>query len=145
MILADSPSASATAVTCAQPNAPARVIKLVRPVGTAQYLETSRKTGVVDVRVYLERDGKVIKAVIVRSAGDPFLDGATYDAAVATTYGAEVRDCETIPGAYIYRTKYVNTPTSTPAAESNEPSVAAELLDRGLGRKRFEERSGSIG
>ena len=127
MIFADAPSASATAATCAQPNAPARVVRLVRPAGIAKYLADNQRTGVVDIKVYLERDGKVIKAVIVRSAGAPFLDGATYDAAVATIYSPEVRDCETIPGAYIYRTKYVSAPTSTPAAQTGEPVLALNL------------------
>jgi TonB family protein len=117
-MLADTPTAGPTpppyATAC--PNAPASVTVLVRPTSAQKYLQENHKSGIVDVKVYLARDGSVTKAVIVRSSGDAFLDGATYDAAVATTYAPEERDCESVAGAYIYRAKYNAGPASSDAA-----------------------------
>jgi TonB family protein len=123
LIFADAPTPAPSATaSCAAPNVPPRVITLVRPIGAERYIEINRKGGTVDVKVYLARDGSVEKAVIVHSSGDAFLDGATYDAAVATTYAAEIRDCEGVSGAYIYRTKYNSEPvpqaSATPATSS---------------------------
>jgi TonB family protein len=138
-MIADAPSAAPTpppyATSC--PSAPASVAVLVRPTSAQKYLQANHKSGVVDVKVYLDRDGSVTKAVIVRSSGDSFLDGATYDAAVATTYTPETRDCETVAGAYIYRAKYnagpvpsdspapalTPAPTPTPAPTAAVTSV----------------------
>jgi TonB family protein len=79
------------------------------------------KSGIVDVKVYITHDGSVLKAVIVRSSGDAFLDGATYDAAVATVYVAEIRDCESVGGAYIYRARY----NADPAPEASPSPTPA--------------------
>jgi len=126
-------------VSCAKPNAPAHVLTLVRPVGAEQYLSEHHKAGVVDVKVYLSADGTVSKAVIVRSSGDPYLDGATYDAAVATTYVAEIRDCLAVSGAYIYRTRYSNAPvppppTAAPTSIPPPPAVPATVATAVPGR-----------
>jgi len=126
-------------VACAKPNAPAHVLTLVRPVGAEQYLSEHHKAGVVDVKVYLSADGTVSKAVIVRSSGDPYLDGATYDAAVATTYVAEIRDCLAVSGAYIYRTRYSNAPvppppTAAPTSIPPPPAVPATVATAVPGR-----------
>src|ERR1700722_1440888 len=119
-MLADAPSPGpsptpAPVATCAVPNAPPHVLTLVRPVGAEQYLSEHHRSGVVDIKVYLAADGLVSKAVIVHSSGDSYLDGATYDAAIATTYGAEIRDCQAVSGAYIYRTRYSDAPSASPA------------------------------
>ena len=100
--------------TCAVPTAPPHVLTLVRPVGAEQYLSEHHRSGVVDIKVYLAADGTVSKAVIVHSSGDAYLDGATYDAAVATTYRPEIRDCLAVSGAYIYRTRYSDVPAASP-------------------------------
>jgi TonB family protein len=113
---APSPALSAKA-SCAAPNVPARVIRLVRPVGADRYIEINHKAGTVDVKVYLARDGSVERAAIVYSSGDTFLDGATYDAAVATRYAAEIRSCQPVSGAYIYRTKYLLGAPRSPAPQ----------------------------
>ncbi len=129
MILADAPSPAPSATAaCAAPAAPPRVITLVRPIGAERYIEINRKGGTVDVKVYLARDGSVEKAVIVHSSGDAFLDGATYDAAVATTYAAEIRDCETVSGAYIYRTKYNSQPTPEGSPAPAPPTPMGHAL-----------------
>jgi Gram-negative bacterial TonB protein C-terminal len=125
LIVADVPLPSASpAAACARPNTPARVVRLVRPVGAEKYLEGKHTSGITDVKVYLGADGAVVKAVIARSSGDAFLDGATYDAALATKYAPEVRDCREVAGAYIYRTRYNGVPLETPAA-SPAPAPAA--------------------
>jgi TonB family protein len=114
------PAPTAT-ISCTVPSAPARVLRLVQPAGTQKYLADSHKSGIVDVKVYITHDGSVLKAVIVRSSGDAFLDGATYDAAVATVYVAEIRDCESVGGAYIYRARY-NTDPAPEASPSPTPA-----------------------
>ena len=100
----------ATTQSCARPNAPPRIVHLVRPIGARPYLETYHKPGIVDVQITLDETGAVTKALIVHSSGDPILDGASYDAATATTYAPEIRDCEAVSGAYIYRVKYNQPP-----------------------------------
>jgi TonB family protein len=121
-MIADTPTAAPTpppyATNC--PSTPASVSVLVRPTSAQKYLQANHKSGIVDVKVYLARDGSVTKAVIVRSSGDAFLDGATYDAAVATTYTPEERDCEAVAGAYIYRAKYNAGPAPS---DSPEPAL----------------------
>lgn len=115
MTIAGSPPPSPTAsASCARPNLPPQVVTLVRPRGAAKYLERNHKSGIADVKVYLASDGTVVKALIIRSAGDTFLDGATYDAAVATRYQAEIRNCESVEGAYIYRARYNSAPAPAP-------------------------------
>jgi Gram-negative bacterial TonB protein C-terminal len=102
-------------------------VNLVRPAGAQKYLADTHKSGIVDIKVYLAPDGSVAKAVIVRSSGDVFLDGATYDAAVATTYAAEIQDCEAVSGGYIYRTRYNAEATpdpSPPATPSPAPAAS---------------------
>ena len=112
-MIADVPSP--TPAACAVPNAPPHAINVVRPVGAEKYIEANHKSGVVDIKVFLAPDGTVTKAVVYHSSGDTFLDGATYDAAIATAYAPEIRNCQAIAGAYIYRTKY-NIQSSGPAA-----------------------------
>ena len=133
MIVADTPGPSPSPILspalastpgCAVPNAPPRAVNVVRPAGAEHYLELNPKSGIVDIKVYLAADGSVSKAVILRSSGDPFLDGATYDAAVATTYAPEIRTCQAIAGAYIYRTKYNASPASAlPPAPTPAPTA----------------------
>jgi TonB family protein len=118
LIFAGAPPAPSATVSCARPNVPARVIRLVRPAGAERYIEINHKAGTVDVKVYLGRDGSVERAAIIYSSGDTFLDGATYDAAVATRYASEIRGCEAVSGAYIYRTKYnLGPPPRSPAPQ----------------------------
>jgi len=126
-MVADAPSPGPSPIpgptlTCAVSNAPPHVLTLVRPVGAEQYLSEHHRSGVVDVKVYLAADGTVSKAVIARSSGDAYLDGATYDAAVATTYAPEIRDCQAVSGAYIYRTRYSDAPSGSPSP-SPSPSL----------------------
>ncbi len=108
---------------------PAHVKVLVRPAGAQRYLQQNNRSGVVDVKVYLSKSGGVTSAVIVRSSGDPFLDGATYNAATATTYAAEIRACASVEGAYIYRVKYNSSPTPSEPPPSPAPSSVPTSAD----------------
>jgi len=121
LITLSSPPPIATPA-CAEPNLRPRVLKLVRPIGASKYLEANHKSGIVDIKVYLSNDGSVQKALIERSSGDTFLDAATYEAATATRYAPEVRDCQAISGAYIYRTRYNTAPVPTPSPAGNARS-----------------------
>ena len=120
----ESPSPVASAAACDVPNARPRVLQLVKPTYT-RYMEENHKAGVVDVLVYIDDHGIVVKAEIYHSAGDVYLDGATYDAAVATKYAPEIKNCVPVAGKYIYRTRYSATPLATPSASPTAPLPAA--------------------
>ena len=117
--VASSPSPVASACP---PNAPAHVVKLVRPAYDA-YMRRNASEGLVDILVTLRADGSIGSAVVARSTGDAYLDGAAYDAAIATTYAAEIRDCATIAGKYVYRTHYSSgSPATAAPVPSSGPS-----------------------
>ena len=111
--------------SCSVPDSEPRITKLVPP----QYSDAMRaahKAGLVDVSVYLESDGSVSKAVVTRTSGNAMLDGATYAAAIASTYAPEVRGCTYLAGSYVFRARYKADPVASNAHPTPPPSIADE-------------------
>lgn len=71
--------------------------------------------GTVDVRIDLDAAGHIDHAQVAASSGDGSLDGAAYDAAVASTYAASVQRCVAVAGPFIYRAVFRNDAPPSPA------------------------------
>jgi len=117
------PASSSAAETCSVPDGAPRITKLVPPI-YSDAMRAEHRAGVVDVAVYLESNGTVAKAVVTRSSGDALLDGATYAAAIASTYAPEVKNCTYLAGSYVFRARYKADPVASgarPTAPPNSP------------------------
>jgi hypothetical protein len=111
-------TSAAAASSCSVPDGVPRIVKLVPPLFT-EAMRSRHKAGIVDVTVSLDSNGTVVRAVVSRSAGDALLDGATYAAAIASTYAPEVKGCRYLTGDYVFRARYRADPT----AASGHPAV----------------------
>jgi len=100
------PSVEPTATpkpSCANPNVAASVADVVDanpPEGT------EGESGTAQVRVTLSAAGAVLGTDIFRSAGDIRLDREALRAARASTYRAEIRDCLSIGGSYLFTVEF---------------------------------------
>jgi TonB family protein len=116
-------SAAAAADSCSVSDSDPRIDRLVAPVYT-EAMHERNKAGVVDVSIDLRPDGTIAKATITLSSGDALLDGATYNAALATTYRPAVRNCQYIAGSYIFRARYRSAPTAPAGGDGHaEPDT----------------------
>ena len=77
----------------------AHAIKAVQPT-MPQLAQADGITGTVEVLVTVRANGAVTMAQAV--SGPVLLRQAAVDAALATTFVPEIRDCHPIPGAYSY-------------------------------------------
>jgi TonB family protein len=97
-LLAASPVPAATG--CATPDAPAVVIRAVKPdlppLGGERHV-----TGVVRVLVSLDAQGRVTDTRIERSSSQ-ILNQAALDAAKKSTYQPALRDCTPVPSKYLF-------------------------------------------
>jgi len=84
---------------CYQHYRAAHVAKAVQPV-TPQIALADGVTGTVEVMVTVRASGAVVGAEAI--SGPALLRQAAVDAALATTFVPEIRDCHAIPGAYSY-------------------------------------------
>jgi len=86
---------------CAAPQAEAAMINAVPPDYPA-FSEQLGDTGTTVVQIDLLADGKLQKASVLRSSGNPMLDRAALDAAKMAEFRAERRDCAPVAGSYAY-------------------------------------------
>jgi TonB family protein len=89
---------------CSVPNAPAATVN-VMPPSVPEDVEVSGTIHAA-VEVTLSPDGGVKDAQIYRSAGNPQLDREALRAARLSTYRAEVRDCVSIGGRYLFNVDF---------------------------------------
>lgn len=94
------PCRSVAADSCAQPNAPATVIRAAEPA-TPPMAQQQHIYGVVHVRVALDDDSKVTSARVWDSPS-AILNQAALAAAKASTYQTEVRDCKPVASTYLF-------------------------------------------
>ena len=59
-------------------------------------------TGTAFVQVDLDETGTILDATIAKSSGEYLLDQAALQAARASTFQPELRNCKPVPGAYLY-------------------------------------------
>ena len=89
----------ADAPTCARPNLPATLIHAVEPV-VPGLAARGNIGGEVRVAVALDANSHVV-GVRIGSSGSALLDGAALDAASASLYQTQVRDCRPVPSEYV--------------------------------------------
>jgi len=87
--------------TCSAPFVDAKAIDPVTP-DTPPLAEEEGLTGTAQVRVTLDSDGRATSATIFRSSGSSLLDSAAVLAAKRSSYRAEVRDCTSVEGSYLF-------------------------------------------
>lgn len=102
---AGGPPADVATPGCAQPDREARTIDTVQ----LQAPEIAREqglTGTAQVEVTLRPDGGVQSVAIYKSSGSTALDDAALAAARQTTYAAARRNCEPVPGSYLFTAEF---------------------------------------
>jgi TonB family protein len=108
----------ADASPCAQPHVDVAVITKAE----ADYPDMSRllgEVGTVTVRIRLSPTGEVLATRVYRSSGHLLLDEAALKAARASTYRAEVNDCRSVSGEYLFVVSY----TASPEGRTPKPVI----------------------
>src|SRR5579872_6432236 len=75
--------------------------------------EVSREqfqSGTVELRVTIASNGSVSDVTVGKSSGNRLLDKAAMQAARASEFAPEVRDCELVGGSYLYIVDFPSTP-----------------------------------
>lgn len=90
---------------CATPHADAAVTNVVAPAYPASAREQGA-TGTVLVRVVLSKTGNVTQVGVYRSSGNDALDNAALQAALASSYSAEINNCQPMGGNYIFHANF---------------------------------------
>ncbi|HET9392672.1 MAG TPA: TonB family protein [Candidatus Rubrimentiphilum sp.] len=93
------------APACSDPNVDAKTIVAISPDAPA-----SAYGGATDVtamiKVDLDASGRILGVSVYRSAGSLELDQAAMQAARQSTYSPEVRDCQAVPGSYLFKVEF---------------------------------------
>ena len=95
----------AVSASCTAPDVPAGTTYAAlaeTPAMAAQY----QLSGTTLVRVDLESNGSIRAASVEKSSGAPFLDMAAVQAAKASTFSPEIRDCAPVAGSYIFQVDF---------------------------------------
>jgi hypothetical protein len=93
-----------TPANCPQPNVPATVLHGVEPVPSA-LASVDRVTGTVVIFLVLDDRSQVMWTSVARSPS-LLLDQSSIDAARASTYRTEVRNCKPIASGYVFGVSY---------------------------------------
>lgn len=93
------------APACSDPNVDAKTIVAISPDAPA-----SAYGGATDVtamiKVDLDATGRILGVSVYRSAGSLELDQAAMQAARQSTYSPELRDCQAVPGSYLFKVEF---------------------------------------
>ena len=99
------PLAGQTAATtvngCALPSAPASIIAAA-PAELPAIAAGQNVTGITEVRIALDPRGYLSGASVLSSSGNRWIDRAAVQAAQASAFSAEVRDCARVGGEYAF-------------------------------------------
>jgi hypothetical protein len=107
--------------SCAVPNASPRVVKAADvkapPAAIAQGI-----SGEVWVLISLDEHSQLVGTPVIQKSPSVILNKAAIEAAQASTYQTEIRDCAPIAEKYIFRVEFAAiktpAPVATPAATS---------------------------
>ena len=91
-------TAAATHHACAVPSAAASVAATAAEL--PEIAAQQHVTGTTAIRVDLDARGNLGAASVLQSSGNRYIDEAALRTARTARYGAEVRDCERLGGAY---------------------------------------------
>jgi TonB family protein len=81
----------------------AQVLKPGRVVYPYSFFDHPRT---VEVEIYLDSNGHVIKTFIYQSGGDPAFDYEATETAIASTYQPAMLLCSPIVGKYLFRVDF---------------------------------------
>lgn len=90
---------------CSAPNVEAKTITAISPDRTASEFDAGTNATAM-IKVDLDATGSVIGVSIYASTGSMELDRAAMDAARESTYAPEMRDCQAVPGSYLFKVEF---------------------------------------
>ncbi len=90
---------------CSEPNVEAKTLVAVSPEQSSSAFGVASDVTAM-IRVDLDATGRVTGVSVYRSSGSPELNNAALDAARASTYAPEVRDCRAVPGSYLFKVEF---------------------------------------
>jgi TonB family protein len=97
--LSPTTTAGASITNCGTPFAPA-AITAAAPADLPEIAAGQHVDGVSEVRIVLDRSGRLAEQSVLASSGNSWLDQAALLAARQSRYRAEVRDCAPVGGTY---------------------------------------------
>jgi TonB family protein len=86
-------------ISCAASDRPAAITEVATPVLPA-IAEGQHVTGITTLRIRLDAAGRLTREEVLNSSGNRWINRAARESARLSSYGAEVRNCERVPGAY---------------------------------------------
>ena len=92
---------------CSEPNAEAKTVNAISPDQTASGFATDTNATAM-IKVDLDASGSVIGVSVFASTGSLELDQASMQAARESTYAPETRDCQPVPGSYLFKVEFSN-------------------------------------
>ncbi len=92
---------------CSYPNVEAKTISAVSPDRTASGFATDTIATAM-IKVDLDAAGRVTGVSVYASTGSLELDQAAMQAARESTYAPEMRDCQPVPGSYLFKVEFSN-------------------------------------
>jgi TonB family protein len=105
-VISQPPAATgAPAPACSEPNAEAKTINAVSPDRTASDFDAGTNATAM-IKVDLDAGGNVTGVSVYASTGSMELDRAALDAARESTYAPEMRDCQAVPGSYLFKVEF---------------------------------------
>jgi len=90
---------------CSEPNAEAKTVVAISPDQTASGFATDTNATAM-IKVDLDASGRVTGISVYASTGSLELDRAAMDAARESTYTPETRDCQAVPGSYLFKVEF---------------------------------------
>ncbi len=98
------------AASCEYPNKDAKILIAQPPKLDEAWLKKERPKGEALVYVGLDPEGKVVKTKIAKSSGNATVDQAAIEAAQTSTYAPATRNCQGIPGEYLFQVQVAPNP-----------------------------------
>ncbi len=102
-----SPQPSASANPCGIANAPAALLSAPTQPPIPATVRATMTSGITDVAVTLDPQGRVLTATLVRSSGNAALDALGVQMAKSATYTPARKACRSIAGSYDFTAKFV--------------------------------------
>jgi protein TonB len=90
---------------CSDPNVEAKTLSAVSPDRTAGGFAADTNA-IAMIKVDLDAEGRVTSVSVYASTGSMELDRAAMDAARESTYAPEMRDCQAVPGSYLFKVEF---------------------------------------
>ena len=110
MLLAATLAAQLLAAACEYPDKDAKVLVAQPPNLSDSWLKKAHPKGEALVDVELDPQGKVVKTKIAKSSGNATVDKAAIEAARTSTYAPATRNCQGVPGRYLYQVQVAPKP-----------------------------------